>query len=95
MHHARTNLSDLPRVKQRYHTYTELAGGIDELELHFFKIPTAGVNHQALAEGNDAFLCSGNGALEHDKVVLDDAIVREAAHRSDGLLGSVGLCRCV
>ena len=51
--------------------------------------------HQRLAKGNDTLLGSRNRALENDKVVLDDTVVREATHRRDGLLGDVVLRRGV
>ena len=53
------------------------------------------MDHERLAEGNDTLLGSGDGALEHDEVVLDDTIVREATHGCDGLLGDVRLGRSV
>ena len=45
--------------------------------------------HERLAKGNDTLLGSRNRALENDKVVLDDTVVREASHGGDGLLGDV------
>ena len=49
------------------------------------------MDHERLPDGDDALLGSGNGALEHEEVVLDDTVVGEATHRCDGLLGSIGL----
>ena len=45
--------------------------------------------HERLAKGDDTLLGSRNRALEDNKVVLDDTVVREASHGSDGLLGDV------
>ena len=76
-------------------TYTELGRGVDELELDLLKIPTRSVNHEGLADGDDTLLRAGDGALQHEVVVLDDTIVREATHGCNRLLGDIVLGRCV
>ena len=76
-------------------TYTELGRRVDELEVDLLKIPTRSVNHERLADGDDTLLGSGDGALQHEVVVLDDTVVREATHRRDSLLGDVVLRRGV
>jgi hypothetical protein len=42
-----------------------------------------------LPEGEDPLLGSNAAALDHDEVLLDLAVVREAAHRVDGLVSQV------
>ena len=74
-------------------TYAELRRRIDELELDLLEVTARGVNHERLAEGDHALLGAGDGALEHQVVVLDDTVVREATHGCDGLLGNVRLGR--
>ena len=76
-------------------TYAELRGSIDELELDLLEIPTGGVDHERLAEGNNTLLGSGNRALQDDEVVLNDTIVRETTHGCDSLLGDIVLSRSV
>ena len=76
-------------------TYAELRRRVDELELDLLEVTTACVNHERLAEGDNTLLGSGDGALEHQVVVLDDTIVREATHGRDGLLGDVRVRRGV
>lgn len=76
-------------------THAELRRSVDELEGDLLKIPARGVHHEGLAEGDDTLLGTGDGALEHQEVVLDDAVVGEAAHRGDGLLCDIRLCRRV
>ena len=76
-------------------TYTEFRGGIDELEVNLLKVSAGSVDHERLAEGDHALLGAGDGALEHQVVVLDDTVVREATHGRDGLLGDVGVRRGV
>ena len=76
-------------------TYAELRRGVDELELDLLEVTARGVDHERLAEGDHALLGAGNGALEHQVVVLDDTVVREATHGRDGLLGDVGVRRGV
>ena len=53
------------------------------------------MNHQRLANGNNTLLRAGDRALEHEVVVLDDSIVREATERRDALLRYVMLGRRV
>ena len=76
-------------------TYTELRGGVDELELDLLEVTTACVNHERLAEGDNTLLGSGDGTLEHEVVVLDDTVVGEATHGSNALLGDIMLSRGV
>ena len=47
------------------------------------------MHHEGLADSDDTLLGSGDGTLEHEVVVLDDTVVREASHGGDGLLGDV------
>lgn len=49
------------------------------------------MDHKGLAQGDDTLLGTGDGALEHEVVVLDDTIVRETTHGGDGLLGDIRL----
>jgi hypothetical protein len=72
-------------------TYTEFARCVDELELNLLQVSSAGMNHQTLAESDDTLLGTRDRALEHDKVVLDDAIMGESTHGCDALLGGVCL----
>ena len=53
------------------------------------------MDHERLAEGDRALLGARDGTLEHQVVVLDDTVVREATHGRDGLLGDVGVGRSV
>ena len=76
-------------------TYAELRRGINELELNLLQIPTRGVNHQRLADRDDTLLRARDRTLEHEEVVLDDAVMGEATHRGDGLLGDIVLSRGV
>ena len=63
---------------------------IDELELHLLEVATRSVDHQGLADRDDAFLGAWDGSLEHEEVVLDYSVVGESAHGGDGFLGCVG-----
>lgn len=44
-----------------------------------------------LSQSDDTLLRTYAAALDHDEVLLNDAVVREAAHRVDRLLGRVEL----
>ena len=83
------------RTPYQPRTYAKLRRGIDELELDLLEIPTGGVDHERLAEGNNTLLGSGNRALQDDEVVLDNTIVRETTHGCDSLLGNIVLSRSV
>ena len=76
-------------------TYTELGRRVDELEVDLLKIPTRSVNHERLADGDDTLLGSGDGALQHEVVILDDTVVRETTHGGNVLLGDVVFSRGV
>jgi hypothetical protein len=53
------------------------------------------VYHQTLTDGDNTLLGTRDRALEHEEVVLDDTVVREAAERCDGLVRGIGLGACV
>lgn len=53
------------------------------------------MDHQRLPDGDDALLGTRDRALQHEVVVLDDTIVREATHGCNRLLGDIVLGRCV
>ena len=53
------------------------------------------MNHERLADGNNTLLGTRDGSLEHQEVVLDDTVVREATHRRNSLLRDIVLSRCV
>jgi len=57
---------------------TELGGGIDPLELDLLGSAAVGLGVQSLAQGHDALLDTGNGALEQEEIVLDLTVVDEA-----------------
>ena len=72
-------------------TYTELRRGVDELELDLLEIPARGVHHEGLADGDNTLLGSGDRALEHNVIILDDTVMREAAERSNSLDGGISI----
>ena len=49
------------------------------------------MDHQRLPDGDHALLGTRDRALQHEVVVLDDTVVREAAHGGNGLLRDVVL----
>ena len=70
---------------------TELRGGVDPLELDLLEGLAGGVDEHGLAESHDSLLDTGNGALDHDEVVVDLAVADEATHGGDLLLGDIDL----
>jgi hypothetical protein len=70
---------------------TEVGRGVDELELDLLERVAERLRVQRLAERDDALDVAWHAALEHDKVVVDDAIVDEAAERGDLLVGEIEL----
>lgn len=58
-------------------TVTELGRGIDPLEVDLLKSAARGVDEHGLAERHDTLLDTGDGALDHDEVVLDLTVADE------------------
>lgn len=58
---------------------TELGRGVDPLEVDLLQSLSGGVREQGLAEGDDALLDTGDGALNHDEIVVDLTVPDEAA----------------
>lgn len=59
-------------------TVSELGRGVDPLEVDLLEGLSRGVSPHGLAQGCDALLGTGDGALDHDEVVLDLAVADEA-----------------
>jgi len=70
-------------------TVSDLRGGIDELELDLLEILSLVVNKERLSEKNRSLSDAHATALDHDKVVLDLAVMREAADRVDRFDGDI------
>jgi hypothetical protein len=81
------------REKKKVTTHPEFRRRVDEFQLDFLQISSGRVHHERLAEGDDAFLGTRYRPLQHQEIVLDDAVVREASHRCDGFLSDVGFGR--
>merc|ERR1719411_129192 len=69
----------------------ELGGGVDELELHVLQSSLLGMGQQTLTQGQGPLLWSNATTLDHQEVLLDLSVVREAAHGVDGLVREVVL----
>jgi hypothetical protein len=61
--------------------------------LDLLQVATRGVGHERFTDGNDTPLGAGDGALEHQEVVLDNTVVGESTHRRDEFLCDVRLGR--
>lgn len=72
-------------------TMAKLGAGVDKLQLDLLQGGTASVSDEGLAEGQDTLLGTNAAALDHDKVIIDHTVVREATHGSNGLLSQVKL----
>ena len=68
---------------------TELAAGVDELELDLLEGDALCVCQQRLAQRQHALLWSHAAAANHDEVVANFTVVREASHWRDRLLSDV------
>ena len=53
------------------------------------------MHHQALTDSQYTLLGAGNATLEHQKVILHDAVVRETTERRYALVGGIRLSRTV
>ena len=74
-------------------TMAELGGRVDELEGDLLEGTAACLREEGFAQNDDTLRDTEDGTLEHEELVANDAIVREATHRVDGLLGWISL-RC-
>jgi len=70
---------------------TILGGGVDELKVEGLHVGSSGSGHQRLAEGHSSLASAGDTALDHEPVLVDFTVVREATHGGDALLGKVSL----
>jgi len=68
---------------------TDLGGGIDELQVDLLQSVTGGLVQERLTEGHHALLGTDNRTLDHNPLLVDLTVVREAAHRRDALLGQI------
>lgn len=66
---------------------SELGRGVDPLEIDLLGGTAVGLGVQGLAESHDTLLHTGDGALEHDEVVLDLTVVDETTHAKILLVG--------
>ena len=67
----------------------ELGAGVDELEVDLLQCTLLGVSEQGLPEGENPLLGTNTATLHHEKTLLNLAVVREAAHGVDGLVGQI------
>merc|ERR1719209_2660360 len=67
----------------------ELGAGVDELEIDLLKSPLLSVGEERLPQGESPLLGSNAAALDHDEVLLDLSVVREATHWIDRLVSNV------
>merc|ERR1711937_108491 len=71
-------------------TVAELGGSVDELELDLLQGLAAGVLQEGLAQGDAPLAGAHDTALDHQPVVLHDAVVGEAAE--GGVVGTRKRC---
>jgi len=68
---------------------TEFGGGIDPFKVDLLQSHSLGVGDKRFTEGKDSFLGSNTTSFQHDEVVLDLTIMREASHRCDRFVGKI------
>jgi len=68
-----------------------LGGSVDELEADLLEGSVVGGRDDGLAECEEAATSADAAALDHDKVLVNNTIVGEATHGSDGLGAEVEL----
>jgi len=79
---------------------SEFGGRVDELESDFLKGVSARLRDQRLPQCNDSLPRSNDSTFDHQKVLMDDTIVREPTHWGDLLFGQIkrsrsGICSCL
>jgi len=68
-----------------------LGGGVDELQVDGLQVGSLGDSHQTLSQGHRSLSGASNTSLDHEPVLVDLSVVREATHRGDALLGQIAL----
>jgi len=68
-----------------------LGRGVDELEVDGLEVRSLGDGDEGLAKGDGALAGARDAALEQEPVLVDLAVVGEATHGGDSLLGKIGL----
>ena len=67
---------------------SELGRRVDPLELDLLQCPSRRVREHRLAERHDPLLDTGDGALDHDEVVVDHAVADEATQTVNAALAT-------
>ena len=70
---------------------TVFGRGVDELDVEGLKVRSLGGGEETLSEGDRSLSGASNAALDHEPVLVDLTVVREATHGGDALLGKIGL----
>lgn len=72
-------------------TVSHFWGGIDEFQLDLFQCWSFGVSDQWFTQGDDTFAWTNAATLDHDEIVLDFTVVREATHWGDWFVRQIVL----
>lgn len=71
-------------------TVADLGASIDELESDLFEGGSVDLGDNRFPQETDSLLGANAAASDHDEVILDDTIMREATERGDVLFSQVG-----
>ena len=63
--------------------------GVDELDVEGLQVRSLVGGDETLSEGDRSLSRTGHAALDHQPVLVDLSVVREAAHRGDALLREI------
>ena len=74
-------------------TVAVLRGGIDELDVEWLVVRALDDGNERLTESDASLSGPGHASLDHQPVLVHLAVVREASHGSDALLGQIRLGR--
>ena len=69
----------------------ELRAGINEAKVDALQVLPRGMCHEGLSQDKRSLLDTNNGALEHDPILADHAVVHKTTHGGDRLFGEIGL----
>merc|ERR1719221_1900104 len=72
-----------------------LGRGVYELQSYVLTRLAAHLGEQRLAKSDDLLPLPHGGALQHDPILIDDAVMRETAHWRDWFLGQIVLRVCI
>ena len=79
------------QTRRTLSTHTVVRRSVDKLQANLLQVSPRGVNLEGNTTGERPLESTGNTSLDHDKVLVDETVMRPSSERVDGLVGHVVL----